>query len=617
MLIDNTLLLKERFPNVSKYYLNHENELQTHKIDVLDSKSGHKTIRFINDNKGLMVHSGYNPLREAERIISSHQDKVKEHTHVFFYGIGMGYHIEKFIEMFPNNSFSIYEPIPEIFSSMSQHRLLSSIITNHTRNLYIDSPFNNTTEYLEEFNINNSIHLIILPSYENLISDKISKFRYDIKKVIQNRRRSLATSAKFQKRWVLNSLHNFSEVLDTPNILTDIERNNFKGKPVVIVSAGPSLEMDLEHIRHIKEKKLAYIFSVGSAINSLIAHDIIPDAICTYDPSELNYEVFKKLIDSNIDHIPMLFGSSVGYETLTTYKGPKVHFITSQDRTSIYFLEDQLNINKDLILDSPSIAIMTFQILNKLGADPIIFAGQNLGYMNGRLYSKGIEYEHVDSTLDEEKLGNAIIIQDVYGNAIKTSKSFSRMRIILEKYAEYYNGESTFINTTKGGAAIKGIPFQPIEEVIEKYLTAPLSKELWWKKQNGYNKRGIEKHYLNLKSSREEYYDVINNITRIMKSISINIKVKNKQNLNINLSQFDLLYNRLMKNVYYKNFLSFYIRVHVEIVTNEIKRLNHKKDQFIIGKELLNVFSGFLKKCKHGDSELEKILNEIKLFSDN
>lgn len=609
MLIDNTLFLRERFPEVRHYFRDYEDELKTDHITVLDSKKGSKTIRYETDeNNHLMVHSLYDPVREAERIISTHKDKIEKDTHVFFYGIGMGYHIERFHELFPENSYSIYEPIPEIFSAMAEYKLLDQIITNKTEKLYIDKHDAEVNGHLLEFNTSNrNIHLIILPSYENIIKEKLEHFRDNIKKTILNRRTSLHTNANFQKRWVMNSLMNFKEVLNTPNILRDIDCEQFAGKPAIIVSAGPSLAEDIEHLRYIKENNLAYLFAVGSAINSLIEYDVMPDAVCTYDPGEKNHLVFKKMIVNNIDDIPMLFGSSVGHETLTNYNGPKAHFITSQDRTSLYFLEEQLEFKDDLIIDSPSIAVMTFQVLNKLGASPIIFAGQNLGYLHDRRYADGIEYDFIQSEVTEKEMEKAETTTDVYGNKIKTNIVFNNMRIAIEQHAKLNGGR--YVNTTKGGAAIEGVPFQPIEGLIEEALEKPIEKHNWWVTQNHYGQDEIENQFENLKKNIEEYHHYMKQFEKVLKSISMSVKIRNKSNTNLALTQFDNLYNSLVENPYYKNFLSFYIRVHVEYLGNEIKQLNMEKDIFVKGEEIVRVFSGFMEQCVKATEELERLIN--------
>lgn len=609
MLIDNILFLRERFPAIREYFSQHEDSLNLAQFETLESRAGCETIRYLpNNEKPLMVHSMYDPIREAERIIASHQEKITEKTHVFFYGVGMGYHVEKFIELYPNFSYSLYEPIPEVFFMMTKQRELKNIISKNARNLYIDQHNEETLAYLDEFNTSNqNIHLIVLPSYKNIAKEKYGIFHKNIKEAILNRRTNLHTDAKFQKRWVMNSLINFETVLNTPNMLKDIDRTQFEGKPVLIVSAGPSLAEDIEHIRYIKENNLAYIFSVGSAINSLIEYDVLPDAVFTYDPKQRNQNVFKKMFEKNIETIPMIFGTSVGYETVQKYSGPKVHFITSQDKTSLYFLKEQIDLERDLILDSPSIAVMTFQIVNKLGASPIIFAGQNLGFLYGRRFSKGIEYDHIQSEVDDDTLKNALKTKDVYGNDIKTNTSFNSMREAIERFVEFYK-ENTFINTTKGGAAIKGIPFMPIEQVISEILTQPIHKENWWADKRRYTQTEISKKYSILQQSKNDFLDQLTVFEKIISSISRNTKIRNENKLLSDLQQFDVLYNQIYENLYYKSFLSFYIRTQVNYMSNEIKRLNQEQDIFIKGRDIANSFVNFLLHCKQGNDELEMLM---------
>src|SRR5699024_3491651 len=119
------------------YFSEHEKDLKLEQFEILDSRADSKTIRYqSNDDKALMIHSMYDPIREAERIIASHQEKITEETHVFFYGVGIGYHIEKFVELYPNNSYSLYEPIPEVLFEMSVNRNLKNIVNKNLRNLY-------------------------------------------------------------------------------------------------------------------------------------------------------------------------------------------------------------------------------------------------------------------------------------------------------------------------------------------------------------------------------------------------------------------------------------------------------------------------------------------------
>ena len=179
---------------------------------------------------------------------------------------------------------------------------------------------------------------------------------------LKDKKSGIYTSYAFQKRWIINSMKNFGDVLSTPNIIIK-KKGQFKDKPAILVAADPSLNEEIENLKYIKENGLAYIFSVGSDINTLIYHDICPDAACTYDPTENNQKVFAKVKESGIKDIPMIFGFSVGYETLIDYPGEKYHMITSQDTVSNYFLKTEESDRLEIVLDAYSIAVVTLQLL--------------------------------------------------------------------------------------------------------------------------------------------------------------------------------------------------------------------------------------------------------------
>ncbi|MBR7797053.1 DUF115 domain-containing protein [Agaribacter marinus] len=610
MLIDNIVLLRARFPEIRNYFLEHENKIELNRLTILESKTGAKTIRYqTTEGNPLMIHSLYDPIREAERIITAHSESIMEDTHVFFYGVGLGYHIEKFKEMYPSNTYSIYEPCPEVFFELTQQRKLNQLITKKTLQLYIDTYEKEAMSYLKEFvSSNQNIYIITLPSYENLFKEKMIQFRSNVKKVITNRRSRLHTNEKFQKRWTINSVHNFKSVLTTPNMMKDIKLEQFKRKPAMIISAGPSLVEDMEFIRYIKKNELANIFSVGSAINSLLEYDVIPDAVCTYAPSDNNYKVFERLNDSGLHDIPLIYGSSVGFETLERFTGPKVHFITTVDNVSQYFLGSQINAN-DCINDATSIAVLMVQLLSEIGCDPIIFAGQNLAYKDDEIYAKGIGYTHLKNGFNKEIIKKGVPIKDVYGNEIKSNITFNNMRESIEQIVTHYKG-NTFINTTKGGAEIKGVPFCPIEQVIEEVLTHSIIKEKWWETANSYDQSVLSDKLNSLENYMHQFYNIIENINKLIRKLNKNIALKNRINLEKAFGEFDYLYSNLNENMYYRKFVVPYVRVHVDFLINEMNHIVMEADPIKKANHIVELFTRFIQNCRSAGVELEQLINE-------
>ena len=131
------------------------------------------------------------------------------------------------------------------------------------------------------------ILIIEMPRYKRVFPAYCNEFHRVVKESIESKRLNLHTNQRFQKRWVYNSLKNHDYVQETSNILK-FDFSPFRDKPLMIVSAGPSLALEMNNLKYIKENKLAYIFCVGSAINALIENDIVPHAMFTYDPGVHN-----------------------------------------------------------------------------------------------------------------------------------------------------------------------------------------------------------------------------------------------------------------------------------------------------------------------------------------
>ncbi|MBO8157631.1 MAG: motility associated factor glycosyltransferase family protein [Bacillaceae bacterium] len=611
MLIENIKFLRKNFPHIRHYYLQNEEKIDFDKVEIIESKRGNPTIKYNTGEKAISVHSLYDPVREGKNIVSRYKE-FKKYRHILFYGAGLGYHIEEFLNQHPTCTYSIYEPSPEIFHAFLSTRKLDDFQTNRLQEIHVEFQKNEDKSYLEEFNKYDDVLVVILPGYEQIFKDKIRWFLGQAKKTIRMKKSSFYTNLSFQKRWVLNSLINFRYVAETPNILKDINHKYFKDKPAIITSAGPSLAKDIEHIRYIKENGLAYIFSVGSAINSLLEHDIIPDAVLTYDPGPTNYRVFEKMINAGITNIPMIFGSSVGFETLDKYKGPKIHFITTQDTISDYFLSEQLKKPSDFINDSASIAVMTLQILIKLGCNPIILAGQNLGFLKGKRYSKGIEYDHVSSTVTEKEMQESLEVKNVYGKNIKTKQGFISMKNQLEQYIKM-NPEVSVINTTKEGADIQGAPFQEIEKVIiEKLRNKVVDQNCLTIEQNHYSSSGLNHKLDQLYKELDIFMEILKKLENVLKKIAKSLENVKYVELNKYFNQIDECFKLFDQNKFYKLIIAPYNRVFLQYLTKESQIIKNEKNPVKKADMILPLFSKFVKESTVSTYEIKGVL--VKLY---
>lgn len=604
-LIDNINFLRGNYRDVLDEVKKYEDNIDP-SIEVLEAKNGSPTLQITTDGQVQYLHSKYDPIQEAKRLVSQYTE-VEKYKHVFFYGIGLGYHIDAFLEVFPHVTYTLYEPKPTIFQYFLKTKLLTDLPKHTLKNLFLESSTADSLQFFHQFanTINENILFVALPSYERIFQTQFKEFTVKFKEIINNKRVQFRTNVAFEKRWTINSMINFPEVIETSNVLTDMDTQNFANKPVLLVAAGPSLAEEIENLRYIKENKLAYIFSVGSAINTLIEYGIYPHAACTYDPSELNQVVFKKLKEQKIDSIPLFFGSSVGYETLENYLGPKLHILSNQDTVSSYYLNHVEGIELERINDAPSIAVFMLQLLYKLDCNPIILVGQNLAYKNNFRYSKGIEYEHVTSSISEQELEATIKVESVDGLEILTSPSYNRMRQQLEMYINNFKHVEV-INTTTGGANITGTTYIPLTELMKSRLKEPCVDESYYKNcRSNYDIEYIRQQQMTMDSQLKSLEVTIEQLGKLLQDMEKQIERKSEEQLVKLFNRFDKEFKKLVRNKFYAVFLQPMLRVQYELANREMQTVRFEQDIIFKAETIVKVFSNYIGVCRR---DLEVIL---------
>ena len=606
ILVDNINILKEVYPEIwdkLKLFENEENRLIS---GIEETRKGDKTLSINKDDNKIYLHSKYNPLRETEIIIESYKD-IDENTSIIFYGTGLGYHIKLILDKYPNIKYYIYEPIPELM-----YRFLSNINLSNMKKgrlMGLNIGFEGIESSLSRFiDVNrNNMQIVELPSHKQNFLDEYKRFNEIFSNIIKNKRSSLATNYSFQKRWIINSMKNFVEVLSTPNIIIE-KKGEFKNKPAILVAAGPSLNEEIENLRYIKENGLAYIFSVGSSINTLIHNDIYPDVACTYDPTVKNQMVFEMTKERNIREIPMIFGSSVGYETLESYLGKKYHMITSQDTISNYYLKNKDGKGMNIVQDAPSIAVVTIQLLYELGFSNIVLVGQNLGYRGKEKYSGGISYS---TELTEEEIEKGIWVKDVYGNEILTNEGFNSMRQQMEHYIkELPNIE--VINTTQGGANIEGTKFIDLSNFINFNLKEKIVEENWLEGNNTkYDKEYLKFKLRNMDRSYDRALKINKEYSNILDRLDKLINNRNFIQAEKMYTKLDKELKRIENNDFYKIFILPMNRVQYKILADSIDSLNDIRDPYMKGKTIIESFKRFMDICVEDIEMIDPIYEEM------
>lgn len=501
-------------------------------VSIETARNQENTIT-INGERKEYLHSKFNPSHEAEVIVAKHSLNPVTSTLVVI-GAGLGYHMEAFLNKYSNIKLIIVEFEKTLYDAFVENNVLSEANKRRVEQVYIGKDSKMTKEVFFNIlnNVNNNVSFFALPAYVRVMKENVENFYDSIEQAKKMVLQGMVTELRFQGLWTMNALLNFHETVQAGNLL-EIAPQYCKDKPLIIVSAGPSLNFEIDYLRKIRENNMAYIFAVGSSVNTLITNGIKPHASCAIDPLDPNtidHHVFRILNDNSITDVPFIFGTSVGEKTLENYIGPKWRVITSQDSISSYLLDEEMYLS-----DATTVAAFVLQLGLKLGFGPIILAGQNLAYLEDRRYSEGIYYA---KSVNDEEIDKGTITKDVYGDDVTTNYGFLQMKRDIETYVSTYRNR-LIINTTHKGAEIEGTKFMRLSEVIDQYLIEQDIDTTWLQNPVSTINR------VTIISKVEEILEGLDEAIKSIKSIKRLINTLRKRIKQMNFNGIDLYYTQL------------------------------------------------------------------------
>lgn len=612
-LIDNINFLKNNFNNIYKKFKDYDESTNNEELELTETINGELSLLVKKDSDYISLHSRYNPTKEAQIILDEYKINMDKYKHVVFYGVGLGYIIDEFVNRYSDKDFSIYEPIDIIFNEYINRKRIQY---KNLRYICVGVDEDEISKFIEDIfqHTQSGLLFLTLPSYKRIYNEKYNKFTYKLDLYVKDKITSLATNTSYQDLWIKNAIDNFEYTLNTPDIFIE-NKDRFKDKIGILVAAGPSLDFEIENLKYIKDNNMAFIFSISSATNALLKANIIPHAATSYDPQAGNmYGVFRKIIDDKKDNFPLIFGSTIYSDILKEYKGPLIHMVTSQDTISKYFLKNEDNLEIEIVNDASSIAVLTLELFYKLGCSKIILVGQNLSYYDGQNYASKMDEERdIEVDLNSSKI---VKIKDVFGNLVPSNISYISAKNQMEAYIKLFKNVE-IINTTKYGAAIEGTTYMDLAQVISKYLKKnDIDTDFYKLIYTNTNTKFLISRQEKMRNSRQDYDNLIEKIEKTLNKMVSLVRNNNFTQVDRMYGNLNTYFDSLEYNEFYKVFVLPMNRVYHKYLADKIKQVTlEKMTPFQKADIVINEYKRFIFVCKkeiNGSiAELYNNLNDI------
>lgn len=582
-------------------------EIKDDKLKILETESGDHRVLYKKDGgEEVYIHNAHDPAKCANEAIDLLGKMGKEGI-VALFGFGLGYFAEELIKRFEKGHMMvIYEATPEIFKAALMTRDISGLLEHEKVNISLGDG-GTSFSFFEKHQ-----HLIANGKFwivKHHPSVKLNNEGYDKfeKRLIEERLLTtsrIATTIGLGKEFINAFMANIPHIMRKAGV--EKLKDMFKGRPSIVVAAGPSLEKNIHLLKKAKGK--AIIVAVDASLPTLLPAGIVPDILVAVDPEDANIVFFKDNL--LLKEVPFICLAQYAPNILDIYPGPV--FINTSPGNIIFQLFCSFWENKGFIeYFGGSVAHLAFAVAEYIGSDVIALVGQDLSYEKnmhagdvGKLLH---EHNNPGEEFPEFKPGE-IETKNIFGEKRYTNHSFRAFRISFERKIKTFNG--TVVHASEDGVPLEGANVMRLSDFIGKYCNLPelntfLLLSNMADAEVSYNLDGLTEATNGI---RDQFLEIKKNAEKILKHIYRVVKLqKNGKNDCQELHNILEKIEQLSEKVKHP-------------ILSVITQYNYKLELYLKQQDVLDIddiedkWERLEKQLVRGERYYEEVINEIDLF---
>ncbi|MCC6427395.1 MAG: DUF115 domain-containing protein [Phycisphaerales bacterium] len=445
-------------------------------VEFVAAGDGAWTIR-LGDR---LLASLHEPLREA-RVLAD-QAPVESSACIAVLGFGAGHHLAALADRIRKTGvLLVFEPDVALLRTVLEREDHTSWMSRTNIVLLTSddaSTVNSSISGMEGL-LAAGVKILDHPPSRARLGESGARFTESLTRVMRAVKTNVITTFVQVETTLRNFLMNIDRYATVPGI-ADLAGAG-SGSPAVVVSAGPSLERNIDLLARPGVRDCVVIIAAQTVLKKLLARGIKPHFVTALDHHEISRRFYEGLTAADVEGITLIVEPKANPAIMSAYPGM---VRCPGEKILDDVLGPELGRPMGAITPGATVAHLAYYLGRHLGCDPVILIGQDLGFTDGQYYHAGAAIHQVwAGELNEfntlEMLEWQRIVRsrhilhrasDHLGRPIYTDEQMATYLVQFERdfAADEARGLTT-IDATEGGVAKRHTAVLPLREALERF----------------------------------------------------------------------------------------------------------------------------------------------------
>lgn len=441
-------------------------------VQTKQAQSGHTILSLQRENKIWNMNSRLNPQMAAE--LYAQRYNIRLYGVYFVFGFSDGRCVrELWKKCDDTNLLVICEPNLKLFATACHSIDLQDLLENQRIILYfpeLEKDSGALVQHLVDYSRMKLLDFCILPGYDVLYHEECEMFMDNVLDCMKNAIVNKATHLTFDRDIPRRMMSNTKRMIFGSNLMQlkkALDQKVVKEIPVIIVSAGPSLDKNIHELKKAQGK--AFIIAVDASIRTVLQAGVRPDLLCSIDPNS------PERFFTGLDTKKIFWACNQLSNPILLEKYAKhIFYYGSFGKRWDNIIQDELKCIFPSITSGGSVSTEAFMLALHLGFRKIVLIGQDLAFTGGVSHTKGVGDALGDN--DEYiKSRHLVEVEGIDGTLLQTDYQMWIYKQWFEKAIRINKESIRVIDATEGGARIEGTEIQTLSNVIQTECTREFS----------------------------------------------------------------------------------------------------------------------------------------------